>query len=225
MPTQRAGIIAKRDRRAAPSRKENGNAHLRRHRPGVELHSPCHLRSEGRSSQHLFQQGLQEHHQRQGDGWPCRVRGGWRVHARRRGPRRQRAEKPHEARALLRLQARRRVRHRRAAQRRELRRGRRGNRTALRAGGHAAVRTRRGAPRVRRRPLLHPARARHARRHRRRFHRAHPRRRRPRQRRREPRPGLAVLVRALRPQHPARAHRDGRHSLRVPRQPAQASQP
>ena len=142
MPTHCAGVIAKRNRRAAPSRKENGNAHLRRHRPGVELHSPCHLRSEGRSSQHLFQQGLQKHHQRQGDGGPCRVRGGWRVHARRRGPRRQRAEKPYEARALLRMQARRRLRHRCAAQRRELRRGRRGNRAALRAGGHAAVRAR-----------------------------------------------------------------------------------
>ena len=124
-PTHRAGIIAKRERRQAPSRKENGNAHLRRHRPGVELHSPCHLRSEGRSSQHLFQQGLQKHHQRQGDGGPCSVRGRRRVHLRRRGPRRQRAEKSYEARALLRLQARRRVRHRRAAQRRELRRGRR----------------------------------------------------------------------------------------------------
>ena len=62
-----------------------------------------------------------------------------------------------------------------------LRQGRRGNRAALRAGGHAAVRARRGTPRVRRRPLLHPARARHARRHRRRLHRAHPRRGRPRQ--------------------------------------------
>ena len=167
MPTHHAGAIAKRNRRAAPSRKENGNAHLRRHRPGIEFGAPRHLRSEGRSSQHLFQQGLQKHHQRQGDGGPCRVRGRRRVHARRRGPRRQRAEKPYEARALLRLQARRRVRHRRAAQRRELRRGRRRNRAALRTGGHAAVRARRGAPRVRRRPLLNPARARHARRHRR----------------------------------------------------------